>query len=75
MEWTKYYRKYYDGEPLEEFFNKYKLHEQQERGPELTEEGYRIFGFNIMILGEDGYTIIQEGFNEYGLLQDFNDEV
>lgn len=71
LTWKEYYNKFYDGQPIQKFVNKFRLHEQQSDGPEYTEEGRKIYGFNVMILQENGYTLIQEGDSEYGLIQDF----
>ena len=72
MTWKEYYTKHNDGQKsvkdLLKEYNQYALYSEE---PYLTEEGRKKSGYNIMILQENGYTLIQEGFHEYGLLQDF----
>jgi hypothetical protein len=70
MDWFEYYNKHQNDGTINEIVQAYNVYVFQNQTPQLLEEAIRKLGTNIMILQENGYTLIQEGEHEYGLLQE-----
>jgi hypothetical protein len=69
MDWSTYYRENKHIGDINEVaaqYNMYVYQNQEQYDAELI----RKMGTNIMILQENGYTLIQEGEHQYGLLQE-----
>jgi len=70
MDWFDYYKKHKDNGTINEIAQAYNTYIFQNQSQEVLEEAIRKLGTNRMILQENSYTIIQEGVNEYGILQE-----
>jgi hypothetical protein len=70
MDWFEYYNKHQNDGTINEIVQAYNTYVFQNQTPQLLEEALRKLGTNNMILQENSYTIIQEGVNEYGILQE-----
>ena len=70
MTWFEFYNNNKSSGTINEIVQAYNTYIFQNQTPELLEEALRKLGTNNMILQENSYAILQEGQNEYGLLQE-----
>jgi hypothetical protein len=70
MTWFEFYNNNKSSGTINEIVQAYNTYIFQNQTPQLLEEALRKLGTNNMILQENSYTIIQEGVNEYGILQE-----
>ena len=70
MNWFEFYNNNKSSGTINEIVQAYNTYIFQNQTPELLEEALRKLGTNNMILQENSYAILQEGQNEYGLLQE-----
>ena len=70
MNWFEFYNNNKSSGTINEIVQAYNTYIFQNQTPELLEEALRKLGTNDMILQENSYAILQEGQNEYGLLQE-----
>jgi hypothetical protein len=70
MTWFEFYNNNKSSGTINEIVQAYNTYVFQNQTPQLLEEALRKLGTNNMILQENSYTIIQEGVNEYGILQE-----
>jgi hypothetical protein len=70
MNWFEFYNNNKSSGTINEIVQAYNTYIFQNQTPELLEEAMRKLGTNNMILQENSYAILQEGQNEYGLLQE-----
>ena len=70
MDWFDYYKKHKDDGTINEIAQAYNTYIFQNQTPQILEESMRMLGTNSMLLQENSYAIIQEGENEYGILQE-----
>ena len=70
MTWFEFYNNNKSSGTINEIVQAYKTYIFQNQTPQLLEESMRMLGTNSMLLQENSYAIIQEGQNEYGLLQE-----
>ena len=70
MTWFEFYNNNKSSGTINEIVQAYNTYIFQNQTPELLEEALRKLGTNDMILQENSYAILQEGQNEYGLLQE-----
>ena len=70
MTWFEFYNNNNSSGTINEIVQAYNTYIFQNQTPELLEEALRKLGTNNMILQENSYAILQEGQNEYGLLQE-----
>ena len=69
LTWQQYYDLHKDNGNINEIASQYNMYVYQSQ-EQYDVELIRKMGINIMILQENGYTLIQEGEHEYGLLQE-----
>ena len=69
LTWQQYYDLHKDNGNINEIASQYNMYVYQNE-EQYDVELIRKMGTNIMILQENGYTLIQEGEHEYGLLQE-----
>jgi hypothetical protein len=69
LTWQQYYDLHKDNGNINEIASQYNMYVYQNE-EQYDAELIRKMGTNIMILQENGYTLIQEGEHEYGLLQE-----
>jgi len=69
LTWQQYYDLNKHNGDINEIASQYNMYVYQNE-EQYDAELIRKMGTNIMILQENGYTIIQEGEYEYGLLQE-----
>ena len=70
MTWFEFYNNNKSSGTINEIVQAYNTYIFQNQTSELLEEALRKLGTNDMILQENSYAILQEGQNEYGLLQE-----
>lgn len=70
MDWFTFYNDNKSIGTINEIVQAYNTYIFQNQTPEILEEAARKLGTNKMILQENSYVIIQEGENQYGLLQE-----
>jgi hypothetical protein len=70
MNWFEYYNKHQNDGTINEIVQAYNAYIFQNQTPQILEESMRMLGTNSMLLQENSYAIIQEGVNEYGILQE-----
>lgn len=70
MDWFDYYKKHKDDGTINEIAQAYNTYIFQNQTPQILEESMRMLGTNNMLLQENSYSLIQEGVNEYGILQE-----
>jgi hypothetical protein len=70
MTWFEFYNNNKSSGTINEIVQAYNTYIFQNQSQEVLEEAIRKLGTNRMILQENSYTIIQEGVNEYGILQE-----
>jgi hypothetical protein len=70
MTWFEFYNNNKSSGTINEIVQAYNTYIFQNQSQEVLEEAIRKLGTNNMILQENSYTIIQEGVNEYGILQE-----
>lgn len=70
MDWFDYYKKHKDDGTINEIAQAYNTYIFQNQTPQILEESMRMLGTNNMLLQENSYVLIQEGENEYGILQE-----
>ena len=69
LTWQQYYDLHKDNGNINEIASQYNMYVYQNE-EQYDAELIRKMGTNIMILQENGYTLIQEGEHQYGLLQE-----
>jgi len=69
LTWQQYYDLHKDSGNINEITSQYNMYVYQNQ-EQYDAELIRKMGTNIMILQENGYTLIQEGEHQYGLLQE-----
>jgi hypothetical protein len=71
MNWKEFYNKENDGtKTINEIVQAYNLYLFQNQTTYEVEYAMRMLGTNSMILQENSYVLLQEGENNYGLLQE-----
>jgi hypothetical protein len=69
LTWQQYYDLNKHNGDINEIASQYNMYVYQNE-EQYDAELIRKMGTNIMILQENGYTLIQEGEHQYGLLQE-----
>jgi len=69
LSWQQYYDLNKHNGDINEIASQYNMYVYQNE-EQYDAELIRKMGTNIMILQENGYTLIQEGEHQYGLLQE-----
>lgn len=70
MTWFDFYNNNQNMGTINEIVQAYNLYVFQNQTPEVIDNSLRKVGTNNMILQENSYALIQEGKDEYGLLQE-----
>ena len=70
MTWFEFYNTNKSSGTINEIVQAYNTYIFQNQTPQILEESMRMLGTNSMLLQENSYAIIQEGENEYGILQE-----
>ena len=69
LSWQEYYDANKNNGNINEIVSQYNMYVYQNQ-QQYEAELIRKMGTNIMLLQENGYALIQEGENQYGLLQE-----
>ena len=70
MNWFEFYNNNKSSGTINEIAQAYNTYIFQNQTPQILEESMRMLGTNNMLLQENSYVLIQEGENEYGILQE-----
>lgn len=70
MDWFTFYKENENKGTINEIVQAYNMYVFQNQSPQVMEASMRMLGTNRMILQENSYVLIQEGINQYGLLQE-----
>ena len=70
MDWFEYYKWHKNDGTIHEVVQSYNAYVFQNQSPQVMESAQRMLGTNKILLQENSYALIQEGINEYGLLQE-----
>ena len=74
MDWFTFYNENKNSGTINEIVQAYNAYVFQNQSPEVMEASRRMLGTNRMILQENSYVLIQEGVNQYGLLQELGND-
>jgi hypothetical protein len=74
MDWFTFYNENKNSGTINEIVQAYNTYVFQNQSPQVMEASQRMLGTNRMILQENSYVLIQEGVNQYGLLQELGND-
>jgi len=75
MDWFTFYKENKNNGTINEVVQAYNAYVFQNQSPQVMEASQRMLGTNRMILQENSYVLIQEGVNQYGLLQELGNDM
>ena len=70
LNWQKYYELHKDSGNINEIAAQYNMYVYQNEEQYDAELIRKMGLYGMFILQENGYILLQEGFNEYGLIQE-----
>jgi hypothetical protein len=74
MDWFTFYKENENMGTINEIVQAYNMYVFQNQSPQVMEDAMRRLGTSRMILQENSYVLIQEGVNQYGLLQELGND-